>query len=101
ARAGFVEQLARSLGRTAAMSPSSPNAVHLATEEAPESTPEFRSASKSRTAAAALQKLQAIARELYEFELYREAVDLFRYLTLVDASNPSHWYWLGRSLVSV
>lgn len=48
-----------------------------------------------------LQKLQAIARELHECELYREATDLFRYLTLVEPTNPTHWYWLGRALVSV
>jgi hypothetical protein len=48
-----------------------------------------------------LQKLQVIARELYEHELFREATDLFRYLTMVDPTNPTHWYWLGRSLIAV
>lgn len=85
------------------MNPHSSNALHLALvdEAAAEPTPESRSASRARAAASALRKLQTVARELYEFELFREAVDLFRYLTLVDPSNASHWYWLGRSLVSV
>lgn len=45
-----------------------------------------------------VQKLRVIAKELYDCELYREASDLLRYLTLVEPSNPTNWYWLGRSL---
>lgn len=62
-----------------------------------------RESRPSRTVVAnrSLRRLQSVARELYDFELYREATDLFRYLTMVDPANPSHWYWLGRSLVCV
>jgi hypothetical protein len=48
-----------------------------------------------------LVRLQTIARELFDYELYREATDLFRYLTVVSPTNPSNWYWLGRCLVCV
>jgi hypothetical protein len=66
-----------------------------------EPTPQQPPPTRTQVAARSLQRLQAIARELYEFELYRESTDLFRYLTLVDPSTPTHWYWLGRSLISV
>lgn len=56
---------------------------------------------KTQVATRSLRRLQAIARELYDFELYRESTDLFRYLTMIEPSNPTHWYWLGRSLISV
>lgn len=57
--------------------------------------------SKADVARRYLLRLQTIARELFDYELYREATDLFRYLTVVSPTNPSHWYWLGRSLVCV
>lgn len=56
---------------------------------------------RAQVARRALQGLQSIARELYDFELYRESTDLFRYLTMIDPSNPTHWYGLGRSLIGV
>lgn len=48
-----------------------------------------------------VRKLRLLAKELYDCELYREASDLLRYLTLVDPSNPTNWYWLGLALSSV
>lgn len=48
-----------------------------------------------------VQKLRAIARELYDCELYREASDLLRYLTMVEPSNPTNWYWLGRAFLAL
>ena len=57
--------------------------------------------SKAEVARRYLQRLQNTARELYEHELFRESTDLFRYLTMVDPANPTHWYWLGRALMSL
>lgn len=57
--------------------------------------------SKAEVARRYLQRLQNTARELYEYELFREATDLFRYLTMVDPANPTHWYWLGRALLAL
>lgn len=48
-----------------------------------------------------VHKLQAIARDLYDSELFREASDLWRYLTMVEPTNPTNWYWLGRALFSL
>jgi predicted Zn-dependent protease len=48
-----------------------------------------------------VQQLHGIARELYDCELYREASDLLRYLTMVEPTNPTYWYWLGRALFSL
>lgn len=48
-----------------------------------------------------VQKLRVIARELYDCELHREASDLLRYLTMVEPSNPTNWYWLGRALFAL
>lgn len=56
---------------------------------------------KQQLARRYVQKLQSIARELYECELHREASDLLRYLTMVEPSNPTNWYWLGRALFSL
>lgn len=55
---------------------------------------------KARIASRSLQSIQNLARELYEFRLYRESTGLYRYLTTIDPSNPTHWYWFGRSLLS-
>jgi hypothetical protein len=63
--------------------------------------PPNRPPTKAQVASRSLQRLQTVARELYDFELYRESTDLFRYLTMIEPSNPTHWYWLGRSLISV
>lgn len=57
--------------------------------------------SQTRLAGRYLHQLHAIALELYDHTLYREASDLCRYLTLVEPRNPSHWYWLGRALVAL
>jgi hypothetical protein len=48
-----------------------------------------------------VQRLQSIARELYDCELFREANDLLRYLTVIEPSNPTHWYWLGRCFLAL
>lgn len=81
------------------MSLSRPKTLRLATPPGAMTTDP--TPTRAHTARRYLQRLQAIARELYEYDLYREATDLFRYLTMVDPSNPTNWYWLGRSLVSV
>jgi hypothetical protein len=70
-------------------------------ESATSATNDELVANKRRLARRYVQKLQAIARELYDGELYREASDLLRYLTVVEPGNPSHWYWLGRSFFTL
>lgn len=76
-----------------------PELTPLATSCA--TTSRAATSTKAEVARRHLLHLQTIARELFDYELYREASDLFRYLTVVNPTNPANWYWLGRTLMCV
>lgn len=67
----------------------------------PDQASALDSSARAHLAVRYLHQLHTIALELYDHTLYREASDLCRYLTLVEPTNPSHWYWLGRALVAL
>ena len=64
-------------------------------------SPQHPPSTRAQLVTRSLETVGRIGRELFEATLYREATDLFRYLTMADPLTPAHWYWLGRGLTAL